>query len=136
MTADAERKMQFLYALRSKGVTNSAVMTAMERIDRGDFIRGVFAERAYEDVPLPISCGQTISRFKNQRGYVINLNLFMSPLSALCLFELFYVRLLLVDFNTTMSCSRVRKDCVNSGNVGSCHAFKDPSATERVGNIV
>ena len=62
MTADAERKMQFLYALRSKGVTNSAVMTAMERIDRGEFIRGVFAERAYEDVPLPISCGQTISQ--------------------------------------------------------------------------
>ena len=62
MTADAERKMQFLYALRSKGVTNSAVMTAMERIDRGDFIRGVFSERAYEDVPLPISCGQTISQ--------------------------------------------------------------------------
>ena len=62
MTADSERKMQFLYALRSKGVTNSAVMTAMERIDRGDFIRGVFAERAYEDVPLPISCGQTISQ--------------------------------------------------------------------------
>ena len=62
MTADAERKMQFLYALRSKGVTNTAVMTAMERIDRGDFIRGVFSERAYEDVPLPISCGQTISQ--------------------------------------------------------------------------
>ena len=54
--------MQFLYALRSKGVTNTAVMTAMERIDRGDFIRGVFSERAYEDVPLPISCGQTISQ--------------------------------------------------------------------------
>ena len=62
MTADAERKMQFLYALRSKGVTDTAVMTAMERIDRGDFIRGVFSERAYEDVPLPISCGQTISQ--------------------------------------------------------------------------
>ena len=62
MTADAERKMQFLYALRSKGVTNTTVMTAMERIDRGDFIRGVFSERAYEDVPLPISCGQTISQ--------------------------------------------------------------------------
>ena len=62
MTANAERKMQFLYALRSKGVTNTAVMTAMERIDRGDFIRGVFSDRAYEDVPLPISCGQTISQ--------------------------------------------------------------------------
>ncbi|MEM8577717.1 MAG: protein-L-isoaspartate(D-aspartate) O-methyltransferase [Pseudomonadota bacterium] len=59
---DAERKMQFLYALRSKGVTDKAVLTAMETIDRGPFIRGLFAERAYEDMPLPIACGQTISQ--------------------------------------------------------------------------
>jgi len=62
MTGDAERKMQFLYALRSKGVTDKAVLTAMEQIDRGPFIRGLFAERAYEDMPLPIACGQTISQ--------------------------------------------------------------------------
>jgi len=62
MTSEAELKMQFLYALRSKGVTNGEVLNAMERIDRGDFIRGVFAERAYEDMPLPIACGQTISQ--------------------------------------------------------------------------
>ncbi|OUD08790.1 protein-L-isoaspartate O-methyltransferase [Marivivens niveibacter] len=54
--------MQFLYALRSKGVTDARVLTAMERIDRADFLRGIFAERAYEDMPLPISCGQTISQ--------------------------------------------------------------------------
>ncbi|PWL35979.1 protein-L-isoaspartate(D-aspartate) O-methyltransferase [Marivita sp. XM-24bin2] len=59
---EAERKMQFLYALRSRGVTNAAVLTAMERIDRAPFIRGYFAERAYEDMPLPIACGQTISQ--------------------------------------------------------------------------
>ncbi|MCK8462612.1 protein-L-isoaspartate(D-aspartate) O-methyltransferase [Aliiroseovarius sp. S1339] len=59
---DAERKMQFLYALRSKGVTNARVLSAMEEIDRGPFVRGLFAERAYEDMPLPISCGQTISQ--------------------------------------------------------------------------
>ena len=58
----AERKMQFLFALRSKGVTDPAVLTAMERIDRGPFVRGLFAERAYEDTPLPIACGQTISQ--------------------------------------------------------------------------
>ena len=58
----AERKMQFLFALRSKGVTDARVLTAMERIDRGPFIRGYFAERAYEDMPLPIACGQTISQ--------------------------------------------------------------------------
>lgn len=60
--SDAERKMQFLYALRSRGVTNAAVLTAMEQVDRAPFIRGYFAERAYEDMPLPIACGQTISQ--------------------------------------------------------------------------
>ena len=60
--ATAERKMQFLFALRSKGVTDSRVLTAMEKVDRGPFIRGHFADRAYEDMPLPIACGQTISQ--------------------------------------------------------------------------
>ena len=58
----AERKMQFLFALRSRGVTDKAVLTAMEKVDRGPFIRGYFSERAYEDMPLPIACGQTISQ--------------------------------------------------------------------------
>ncbi len=58
----SERKMRFLYALRSRGVTDARVLTAMEKIDRGAFVRGLFADRAYEDMPLPISCGQTISQ--------------------------------------------------------------------------
>ncbi len=58
----AERKMRFLFALRSRGVTDSRVLTAMEMIDRGHFVRGIFADRAYEDMPLPIACGQTISQ--------------------------------------------------------------------------
>jgi protein-L-isoaspartate(D-aspartate) O-methyltransferase len=59
---DAQTKMQFLFALRSKGVTDSRVLHAMEKIDRAAFVRGLFAERAYEDMPLPIPCGQTISQ--------------------------------------------------------------------------
>lgn len=58
----AERKMQFLFALRSRGITDARVLGVMENIDRGHFVRGHFASRAYEDVPLPISCGQTISQ--------------------------------------------------------------------------
>lgn len=58
----AERKMRFLFSLRSRGVTDARVLSAMERIDRGHFVRGLFAQRAYEDMPLPISCGQTISQ--------------------------------------------------------------------------
>ncbi len=59
---DAERKMQFLYHLRAKGVTDSRVLKAMEAIDRGIFVKGIFADRAYEDMPLPIASGQTISQ--------------------------------------------------------------------------
>ncbi|MDO5613343.1 MAG: protein-L-isoaspartate(D-aspartate) O-methyltransferase [Paracoccus sp. (in: a-proteobacteria)] len=58
----SERKMRFLFQLRSRGVTDPRVLAAMERIDRGDFVRGQFAERAYDDMPLPIPCGQTISQ--------------------------------------------------------------------------
>ena len=61
---DAERTMQFLFALRSKGVTDKRVLEAMEKVDRGLFVRGHFAGRAYEDLPLPIACGQTISHTK------------------------------------------------------------------------
>ncbi len=57
-----ETKMQFLFALRSRGVTDKRVLQAMEAIDRGMFVRGIFADRAYEDMPLPIACGQTISQ--------------------------------------------------------------------------
>ncbi len=62
MTQDAERRMQFLFALRSKGVTDGRVLNAMETVDRGHFVRGTFADRAYEDMPLPIGAGQTISQ--------------------------------------------------------------------------
>lgn len=59
---DPETQMQFLFALRSRGVTDVKVLEAMEQIDRGPFVRGIFSERAYEDTPLPIACGQTISQ--------------------------------------------------------------------------
>jgi protein-L-isoaspartate(D-aspartate) O-methyltransferase len=54
--------MQLLYALRSSGVTDPRVLLAVERVDRAEFVRGLFAARAHEDVPLPIACGQTISQ--------------------------------------------------------------------------
>ena len=42
----AERKMQFLFTLRSRGVTEAVTLAAMEKVDRGDFVKGLFAERA------------------------------------------------------------------------------------------
>jgi len=54
--------MQFLFALRSRGVTDQRTLTAMEKVDRALFVRGYFSDRAYDDMPLPIACGQTISQ--------------------------------------------------------------------------
>nr|WP_312021558.1 protein-L-isoaspartate(D-aspartate) O-methyltransferase [Yoonia sp.] len=62
MNVSADIKMQFLFALRSKGVTDARVLTAMEQVDRALFLKGLFKDRAYEDMPLPIACGQTISQ--------------------------------------------------------------------------
>jgi protein-L-isoaspartate(D-aspartate) O-methyltransferase len=59
---EAERRMQFVYALRSNGVVDRAVLGAMEATPRDVFLEGIFRERALQDTPLPIACGQTISQ--------------------------------------------------------------------------
>lgn len=58
----AEQQMQFVFNLRSRGVTNAEVLKAMEQTPRVNFLEGIFQERSFEDVPLPIACGQTISQ--------------------------------------------------------------------------
>jgi protein-L-isoaspartate(D-aspartate) O-methyltransferase len=62
MIDNATLKMQFLFSLRKAGVLDKQVLDAMERVDRKNFVNGVFSEKAYEDMPLPIACGQTISQ--------------------------------------------------------------------------
>lgn len=64
MTDDerAQNVMRLILTLRSRGVTEPAILRAFETIDRGLFVTGIFADRAYEDTPLPIGCGQTISQ--------------------------------------------------------------------------
>lgn len=54
--------MQFVYALRSHGVLDQNVLRAMEATPREAFLEGIFRERALQDTPLPIACGQTISQ--------------------------------------------------------------------------
>jgi hypothetical protein len=57
-----ERRMQFVFALRSHGIIDRDVLRAMESVPRDAFLEGIFRERAHEDTPLPIACGQTISQ--------------------------------------------------------------------------
>jgi protein-L-isoaspartate(D-aspartate) O-methyltransferase len=62
MKKNDEEKMQFILSVRSKGVVDTNVLKALESLNREHFLKGVFAQRAYEDTPLPIDCGQTISK--------------------------------------------------------------------------
>ena len=48
--------------LRRRGVTDAAVLAAMAKVPRHEFIPIELQDRAYEDVPLPIGGGQTISQ--------------------------------------------------------------------------
>jgi protein-L-isoaspartate(D-aspartate) O-methyltransferase len=55
-------RMEFLLTLRRRGISDQAVLRAMDEVPRGDFVEGEFVGRAYADQALPIECGQTISQ--------------------------------------------------------------------------
>jgi len=59
---DREQLMRLVFALRSNGVTDARVLAAMEATPRHRFLDRAFRGRAYEDIALPIACGQTISQ--------------------------------------------------------------------------
>ncbi len=59
--ADVER-MEFQLALRRRGISDQAVLRAMDEVPREHFVAREFAESAYADQALPIACGQTISQ--------------------------------------------------------------------------
>jgi protein-L-isoaspartate(D-aspartate) O-methyltransferase len=55
-------RMQFLLALRKRGITDATVLRAMDEVPREHFVENTFADNAYADQALPIACGQTISQ--------------------------------------------------------------------------
>jgi protein-L-isoaspartate(D-aspartate) O-methyltransferase len=55
-------RMQFLLALRKRGISDPAVLRAMDQVPREHFVESGFLESAYADQALPIACGQTISQ--------------------------------------------------------------------------
>jgi protein-L-isoaspartate(D-aspartate) O-methyltransferase len=55
-------RMQFLLALRKRGITDSTVLRAMDEVPREHFVENALADHAYADQALPIACGQTISQ--------------------------------------------------------------------------
>jgi protein-L-isoaspartate(D-aspartate) O-methyltransferase len=60
--ADEVERMEFQLALRRRGISDQAVLRAMEEVPREIFVAPGFTESAYADQALPIDCGQTISQ--------------------------------------------------------------------------
>ncbi len=58
----ATRKISLLMELRKWGVSDHRVLSAIERTPREVFLPEFLHGRAYDNVALPIDCGQTISQ--------------------------------------------------------------------------
>lgn len=50
------------YDIKRRGITDERVLAALRRVDRGAFVPEMERERAYDDRPLCLSHGQTISQ--------------------------------------------------------------------------
>lgn len=58
----AARKIRLVLELRRAGVTDTRVLSAIERVPREIFVPEPFQDQAYENTALPIACSQTISQ--------------------------------------------------------------------------
>jgi protein-L-isoaspartate(D-aspartate) O-methyltransferase len=61
-TREAERERMVRQQLISRGIKSKAVLDAMRKVERHRFVPEALAHEAYNDYPLPIGEGQTISQ--------------------------------------------------------------------------
>ena len=48
--------------LKIEGITENNILCAIKKVPREIFVEQQFIQQAYENIPLPIDCGQTISQ--------------------------------------------------------------------------
>jgi protein-L-isoaspartate(D-aspartate) O-methyltransferase len=60
--ASAQDQIGLIMQLRRRGIRDTNVLRAIERVPRELFVDPAFADHAYQDIALPIECGQTISQ--------------------------------------------------------------------------
>src|SRR5579862_2991334 len=57
-----ERHRMVAFQVGRRGITDERVLEAMRQVPREAFVGAEIGEFAYEDTPLPIAAGQTISQ--------------------------------------------------------------------------
>ena len=60
--ASAQDQIGLIMQLRRRGIRDTNVLRAIELVPRELFVDPAFADHAYQDIALPIDCGQTISQ--------------------------------------------------------------------------
>ena len=58
----SERQRMVEHDLKERGITEAGVLSAMGRLLREEFVPESYESQAYDDCPLPIGMGQTISQ--------------------------------------------------------------------------
>jgi protein-L-isoaspartate(D-aspartate) O-methyltransferase len=60
--SEDHRPIALVMELRGQGISDQRVLSAIERTPRDIFVEEPFQATAYENIALPIACGQTISQ--------------------------------------------------------------------------
>ena len=60
--ASAQDQVNLIMQLRRRGIRDPKVLRAIETVPRELFVDEAFSDHAYQDIALPIECGQTISQ--------------------------------------------------------------------------
>jgi protein-L-isoaspartate(D-aspartate) O-methyltransferase len=58
----ANKRIRLIMGLRTQGITDTKVLSAIERVPRDYFVPPYAVDQAWEDTALPIGLGQTISQ--------------------------------------------------------------------------
>ena len=126
---DPMQVMRLILELRQAGITDNNLLNAFEALPREKFIPEAFQEYAYEDVALPIACGQTISRPSTTAGMVDALELGATRSMTLleigtgsgfmtALLSRFCRRVYTIDrYRTLSQAARVRFDSLGLSNI-------------------
>lgn len=139
-------KMMFQLALRQRGISDQAVLRAMDEVPREQFVSDADRAAAYRDTALGIACGQTISQpfvvgFMSEQLQVTDQHRVFevgtgSGYQAAILSKLCRELVTIERFRTLVDISRRRLDRLGCRNVtvllGDAFSFPDIGEFDRI----
>lgn len=60
--SEIKKKINLILELQKHGITNSDTLRVIEEVDRDLFVEESLKSKSYDNIALPIDCGQTISQ--------------------------------------------------------------------------